>query len=126
MRRDDAGNDDATFSELEKRSSRKLLFCIGDKQMSLVSPQYDESGPFMRDNTNYLSYGRTNAADCNDYGFGQVSTPPRANSAVWNTEHILELQTVQIFMNSMQIVALYPDVNSLTSPVAPEQSGKFP
>ncbi|KAL8730716.1 MAG: hypothetical protein Q9166_003908 [cf. Caloplaca sp. 2 TL-2023] len=95
-------------NHLEKRGSKTIGFCSGD--IEAKSPNFDSSGVIVGRNPSIQTYGYTNPSDCNDYGFGVVSTPASGQTKRYATEHILEFQLLTIFLDE-QSGGSYPDPN---------------
>lgn len=57
------------------------------------------------------TYGYSDPSNCDDYGFGLITTPVAGQTSKFATEHILEFQLVKIFIDaqSSSLGARFPN-----------------
>jgi len=85
----------------EKRKPKKQKFCQSSSaEMEIISPDFWPSGQLVPHYSNAKTYGYGQPQTCNDYTFGVIPTP--SNTRVYATEHILEYQLLQHFLNDME------------------------
>ncbi|CAG8971988.1 hypothetical protein HYALB_00003326 [Hymenoscyphus albidus] len=85
---------------LEKRSKKTpKAFCAkkageaGAAKMNYQTPEYDENSA--------ITYGYTKVDECNDFGFGVITTPATTDRSRYRTEHVLEAQLLGIFFDDI-------------------------
>ncbi|KFX92564.1 hypothetical protein V490_05317 [Pseudogymnoascus sp. VKM F-3557] len=94
------------LNQLFKRDDQKNSpFCkkAGGRpsaQMVGLSPHFKNSGDHLANFPNTNTYGYTNPAVCNDYGFGVIGTP--AVATPFGTEHVLEWQLFAQFIEGLR------------------------
>lgn len=92
---------DDSLHSFEKRADKNQAMCKGNALMRIVSPDFQTSGAIVGTQPNIASYGYTNPTVCNDFGFQRLAQTPDLTNAAnrFATEHILEFQLIQIFID---------------------------